>query len=323
MEEKNENGYFKSNMRIIQFASHYWKFLLGVAIVSGILATFFSGPQFIDPKYKSEAVIYPANKYEYTDETRLDQMQQYLLSNLIKEALIRQFNLYEEYEIDSNYIYAKAYMNAAYSEHVKIEETRYESIRITVLSKSPRKAKQMVEEILNQANLIVRKKEREKIKEVIDYVGYHLELKKKRIDSLESKMQEISTKYGVLDKNTQSREVTKAYLQFLLQGKKGSDFEKANELYDNIGRYGQNYTSLQIQLDSMNAQYAKNVARYDEAKKDYFKEITYSYIIVHPEVPSKKSYPIRVAIVISAIISTVGFSFILMLLLGYQKKKHV
>tara|TARA_R110000868_G_scaffold158971_5_gene387406 strand:- start:416 stop:1387 length:972 start_codon:yes stop_codon:yes gene_type:complete len=323
MEENSSKKYFESNMKVIEFAKHYWKFLLGIAVVSGVLAVFFSEPNFIAPKFTSTAIIYPANLGGYSGETRLDQMQQYLESNEIRDTIINKYNLYDEYEVDSSKLYHKSLMINAFSKHFTFEETRYESIKITVTSKSPIKAKQMADEVLKQLDLTIRTTEREKFKELlVIYENLMLE-KKNQVDSLEKQIRKISTEYGILDYIAQSEEVTKGYMQFLLSGKKGSDFQEAKELYNNLEQYGRHYHNLHAQLNEINDEYVRRLHEYEQILKDYNKEQTYSYVLVKPEVPDKKSSPVRVAIVLAAIAASVGFTFVMMLLLGYQRKKNV
>jgi capsular polysaccharide biosynthesis protein len=46
---------------LIQVIRRNSKTLLILSIVSAIVGVIFSGPQFIKPKYKSVAVVYPVN----------------------------------------------------------------------------------------------------------------------------------------------------------------------------------------------------------------------------------------------------------------------
>ena len=155
-------AYMRSNMKIIEFAIKKWKLLILIGLIAGVFAAVFSMPEFISPKFKSEAVIYPANLGQYAEETGLEQMQQYLESNEIRNYIISKFNLYDEYEIDSTVRSSKTAIYKVYAEHISFDETKYESIRITVLSTDPVKAKEIIDEIIDQLNVTIRKVEREK-----------------------------------------------------------------------------------------------------------------------------------------------------------------
>ncbi len=310
----------KSNIEIVRFAAKKWKILVIIGLIAGVFAAVFSMPQFIPPKFQSEAIIYPANLGQYGEENRLEQMQQYLESNEVRDKIIEKFNLYEEYDINQDDPNKRTSMNYEYTKHITFEETRFESIRITTLSTDPFKARDMAAEIIEQLNQIIRKTEREKYQELVIIDKRMMENKKHQLDSLERKIRKISTTYGILDYTTQSERVTEKYMDFLLSGKKGKDFEEAKKLYVNLQNYGRKYHDYHAQLNIVNREYMARQMSYELSMKDYQKIQTYSNVVVKPQVSDKKAYPIRWLIVAVAMITSVGFTFVLMLVLGYQKK---
>ncbi len=317
MEERKGNSYFRSNVNIFVFAFRNWKILGSVALVAGVLAAVFSGPNFISPKFTSKAVIYPANLGVYSGETRLEQMQQYLESNAIRDSIIEKFNLWDEYEIDKKYPSSKNMMIEVYGEHIGFDETKFESIRITASSTDPVKARDIVAEIIDQLNETVRRTERQKYKEILVINEKMMLEKRHQLDSLEDLIKEYSVKYGLLDYITQSEEVTEGYMNFLLEGRKGGDFEEARKLYDNLEEHGRKFHNWHAQLNVVNAEYMSRLHNYEHAKKDFEKYQTYSNVLVSPEVPDKKSSPIRWLIVLSAMIAATLFTFVVISLREY------
>jgi capsule polysaccharide export protein KpsE/RkpR len=317
---KTGKEYFQSSMSILDFAIRKWRILLGVAVISAIMAAVFSGPKFISPKFTSFAVVYPANLGNYSDETRLEQMQQYLESNVIRDSLIEKYDLYEEYEIDSTLPTSRNIMNKVFSENVSFEETAFESIKITASSTSPLKAKKMVDEVLDQLNKIIRKTEREKYKEIVVINQNLVDQKREQVDSLEDRIRVYSIKYGLLDYIEQSEEVTEGYIQFLLKGKKGEDYQEVKSLYNNLKKHGRMFHNLHAQLNVVNDEYMARLNNLEHAIKNYKKVQTYSNILVRPEVPDKKSYPIRWLIVVGATLAATLFTFTILLVLGYHNR---
>jgi hypothetical protein len=63
---------------------------------------FISSPIVITPKYKSTAIVYPTNLFEYSKESTTEQMFQILLSNDIKFKMLNAFNLDKHYNLDRN-----------------------------------------------------------------------------------------------------------------------------------------------------------------------------------------------------------------------------
>jgi capsule polysaccharide export protein KpsE/RkpR len=307
-------------MEIVQFAAKKWKLLFVIGAIAGIFAYVFSLPQFIPPKFKSEAVIYPANLGQYAEENGLEQMQQYLESNELRDYIIEKFNLYDEYDINQEDPNKRTYMNAAYAEHITFEETRFESIRIKTLSTDPVKARDIAAEIIEELNRIIRRTERKKYEEIVVINKKMMDDKKAHLDSLEKVIREISTKYGILDYITQSERVTEKYMDFLLSGKKGKDFEEAKTLYENLQKHGRKYHDYHAQLNIVNEDYMSRLESYEHAKKNLIKIQTYSNVLVNPEVSDKKSYPIRWLILVIAVFASMGFTFVMLLVLGYQKK---
>lgn len=318
--EKEQKDYFASNMKILEFALRQWKFLAGVAVVAGALAGFFSGPDFIAPRYSSEAFIYPANLGGYSGETRLEQMMQYCESNAIRDKVIAKFDLYDEYEIDSTLKSSRNAIYKVYSENIGFDETKYESVNIYASSSDPQKAKDIVQEIIRLLDETIRATERKKFKEQVVINERLMNEKKTQVDSLESIIKEYSTKYGILDYLVQTEEVTKGYMKFLLEGKKGKDFEEVKELYENLKLHGRRYHDLNVQLNKINDEFVNRMNSWEHSLKDYNKVQTHSYVIVSPEVPDKKSYPIRWLIVLTAMVSAAFFTFVILLVRGYNKQ---
>ena len=318
--EKEQKDYFASNMKILEFALRQWKFLAGVAVVAGALSGFFSGPYFIAPRYSSEAFIYPANLGGYSGETRLEQMMQYCESNVIRDKIIEKFNLYDEYEIDSTLKTSRNAIYKLYAENIGFDETKYESVNIFASSSDPQKAKDIVQEIIKLLDETIRETERKKFKEQV-VINEKLYLKKKyQVDSLEAMIKEYSTKYGILDYLVQTEEVTKGYMKFLLEGKKGKEFDEVKELYENLKLHGRRYHDLNVQLNKINDEYVNRMNSWEHSLKDYNKVQTHSYVIVSPEVPDKKSYPIRWLLVLTAMVSAAFFTFVILLVRGYNKQ---
>lgn len=315
-----ETNEYKSNWKILKYALEFWKILIAVAIVSGILAIVFTSPKFLPPKFTSTAVLYPSNLGEYGSETPLEQMLQYLHSSSIKDSVIKKFNLYDEYDIDQDWNMSGYYMNAEYWSHVAIEKNQNEAVKLTVISQDPQRAKNMVEEIIHQANQKIRRTEREKYAEILEISRNYYNKMKSYKDSMEAELQKISQEYGVFDLPSQSERITEAYLGLLKSGKRGKEFNEVKEMYDNLKEYGRRQQNISIELEEFQELYNDAREEYELALKDYNKIQTYSNLTVEPEVPDRKSYPVRWLIFLLAVFSAVTFTFVLLLIIGYKNR---
>ncbi len=321
MSNNQENTSLQSNQKMFEFAFKSWKLLLGIGLVAAILAAVFSSSAFLPPRFTSKAVIYPTNTWKYGNETIVEKMQQYLYSDRIRNAIIEKYNLYEEYDIDKDYFRAPAYMKMAYDEHFSVRETRYQSIEIAVSSTDPEKAKNMAKDIITLVNEIILEFEREKLKEVMFSEKEKMKSFERQMDSIKAVIQDYSSKYGILDFPNQTAEFTEGYMKFLLQSKKGKDFEVVEDMYDNLKNYGYQVYELSKTLEKLNETYAEQALNYHDAYGNYVRELDYTYVIVSPELPTLKSYPIRWLIVSVATLSSMLFTFILLLIFRSTKSK--
>ena len=131
-----------------------WKWhIIIISIIAAIAGVIFSGPKFITPKYKSDAIVYPGGRTEFSDETYTEQMLQIMDSQEIMDSVVEKFDLMNHYEIDRNYKYAKTALVGEYRDRISISKTPYDAVKIKVLDKDPQLAYEIVNEIINQYNI--------------------------------------------------------------------------------------------------------------------------------------------------------------------------
>ena len=71
--------------------------IIAITLVAAVLGVIFSGPKFITPKYKSEAIVYPSGRAEFSDETFTEQMLQVMESQEILDSVAEIFDLMSHY----------------------------------------------------------------------------------------------------------------------------------------------------------------------------------------------------------------------------------
>ncbi|MFO8129505.1 MAG: Wzz/FepE/Etk N-terminal domain-containing protein [Bacteroidales bacterium] len=296
-----------------------WKWKYHIAIITGIaivLAIVFSSPFFITPKYKSNAVVYPANISSYSDESETEQMLQILQSKDIKDSVIKKFDLARHYDLDSNYKYFYTTLYYEYGQNVDISKTPYESVEIIVMDEDPVVASEMVQAILDFYDEKVRKLHNQKYLEVIRM--YHDILRKKKggIDSLQIRLSQLSKEYGLIDYDAQALEVTKGHLKTIMGANKGNiDQEEVDRLMNNMKERGGELITLVESLRNEARTYADLKVEYENAIRFYTDVFTYSNIVTHPYPSDKKSYPVRWLIVAFTGLSVFFLSAIIIVLI--------
>ncbi|MFM7079592.1 MAG: hypothetical protein ACKOYC_07345, partial [Bacteroidota bacterium] len=80
------------------------KYAKQLSIVAGstiLLSIVFSSEFFIKPKFKSTAIVYPSNLIPYSTESPTEQMIQLFGSDEIRDEIIKDFDLFKHYEVDT------------------------------------------------------------------------------------------------------------------------------------------------------------------------------------------------------------------------------
>lgn len=304
---------------IIPIIRRNFKTILGLTLLAGILAAVFSGPTFMRPRFKSTAIVYPSNLTPYSKETRTEQLIQLLQSSDIRDTLVEKFDLYRRYDIDVNSKGSKFNVEKEYNSFVGVNKTKFESVEITVEDYSPDTAFLMAQEIITQVNLKARKLQREKSWEIVVMTQEQIDYYESHLDSVEARLNELREEYGLLDYETQTQEVTQGYFRIAASGKTGEAKKKAEKILEGLSKHGGEFQRLSSLKEFGEEELSELYTANQEAINDINKKLTYTNEVVSPQIPDKKSYPVRWLVVFTAVFSTALFSSILLLLFNARK----
>jgi capsule polysaccharide export protein KpsE/RkpR len=302
-----------------------WKkhlFIIGLATI--LISTIFSGPTFIEPKYKSFAILYPSNIIPYAGENQSEQMIQLLESDDIRRDVCRIFNLMKHYGIDSaNDKYSQSHFLEMYKDNINFRKTEYESVEITVLDKDAKMASDIADSIIDLMNKKAKSLQREKSQEVVEIYKNQLDKKRAERDTMEKELRDIRTNYGITSYDNQSREVTREYLQALSMSGNAEGINEAKRLMKNLEEKGGDYVALNENLWRVRGSYYDIQTLYENAVKDVDKVLTYSNVVSKPFPADKKSYPVRWIIVLISTISTLFLAFMFLAFVEQRAKTKV
>jgi uncharacterized protein involved in exopolysaccharide biosynthesis len=309
--------YFKSKSLInILFR---WKVHLAViVVVAAVLAAFFSSSIFITPLFKSFAVLYPSNISAYADESLSEQMIQVLQSKDIRDSLVLKFDLPRHYGIDPNYEYYTSTLLWEFSKNVKISKTPYDAVTIEVWDKDPKVACDMVNEIMNQYNFKLRGLHKEKFSEVVSNYRTVTDYKRRELDSISQRSQELGVKYGLLDYPNQTREVMRAYLSGGGSGSRGSE---VNRLKKNLEEKGGEREMISNLMVAITKDYSAFKLDYDRAVLDLNRNYTYVNVLNKPFPADKKGYPVRWVIVVVSALASLFLAVIVIGIIESRRKR--
>jgi uncharacterized protein involved in exopolysaccharide biosynthesis len=293
------------------------KWFIIIGIISIIAGVFISSPIVIRPKYQAEAVLYPMNLTPYSNESSTEQMLQLLESNEIINSLISDFDLYAKYQINPESKGSRYKILKEIKDNIQISKTSFESVVIEVTDYNAEEAKAMVDSIISKVNQIAKRIEQAKAKAEIEALEIIKKQKGQTINNLLDSIRSYSVKYDVLDYIMQSKEVTAGYMEILARNVRGKSYEEAMRLYKNLEQHGRKFHDFHHQLNLTREEYAHLEKEYDEALKKLKQDYTFTNVIVSPEVPDKKSYPIRWLIVLIFFVSA---ELMLLALLMFKNK---
>lgn len=293
-----------------------WKLQLIVVVVAAvILSAFFSSPIFIKPLYKSNCVLYPSNISPYSDESETEQSVQIFQSRDIRDSLVKRFNLARHWGIDSAYKHFESTLAWEYSQRIKVGKTPFEAVEIEVMDEDPIMARDLIVAMLDIYNRKIREMHRQKFGEVVENYNFIMGVRKHYMDSLTGAVNELGTKYGLLEYQSQTREVMRAYL-----GNGGSmRSADAKNLKKNMEEKGGNMLTLAEMLRAEAGTFSQMKLDADRALLDYNRHYTYVNLLSKPFVSDKKAYPIRWLIVT---LSTATAFFMALLIIGMIERKR-
>jgi hypothetical protein len=295
------------NTNYLKWVMEHKKALIGVQVIAIIAACIFSSPYFMPQQFKSFAIVYPYNLAPYSHETPTEQMLEFLSSRDIKEGVIKRFNLASHYNVDTTDRQWKSKLLEKYDKNIIIDATEYEAVEIMVYDVNADSAYRIVNGILNLLNQKILAVQKAKSVEIAGMWKMQLDTKKKECDSLSELSKSLSVQYGLLDYSSQTREVTKAY--YTPASAKSSDV--ANQM-KNMEEKGMELQAVNQHLTAALNNYDDILVKYEDAKRDVNKQLTFSNIITSPYAADKKSYPIRWLVVLITCIAAFVFSAVVL-----------
>ena len=284
------NNYFDNTPLIKTVAKWKWHIVI-ISCVAGILGAIFSGSAFITPLFKSEATVYPTHIEEYSAETLTEQMLQIMQSQEIMDSVVEKLNLMPHYKIDKSYKYWKSALIYRYRSNVRISRTPYDAVSIKVYDSDPDLACKMVYEIVDYYNKTMKMITQKQRTEQVKMFQSTLKDNEHYMDSLRERLSTIGQEYGIVDVTSQSREITRAYLN---NGKS----DKLNELKENLEEYSSEVNMINALIEHASEIYYVTKAEYERELRYCYDNITFANIISSPFPADRKAFPIRWVIVL-------------------------
>lgn len=322
----NERYSFNSNDLLFKIY-HYKKPLIIISSIGFVVSLIIS--LFITPLYKSSVIVFPApstsisqayittlNTYKkesvFGEEEEVEQILQVLNSDELRNNIIRKFNLWNHYEIDSvNTSHPLDKMMKEFQDKISFKRTEYMAVEIEVFDKDPEIAAQMANEITCQIDSVMNKMEKSRAIAAFAIVKQEYDAKVKQLEHFEDSLRNVMQK-GVFDFESQSEVFNKAYADALASGNSRGAQQLKVKL-DTLAKYGSTYISLRDFLIYEKEQLSLLNSRYKEAEVDANQILTHYYVVNKAFKNDKKAKPKRSIIVLVSTLSTFAFAFIILI----------
>ncbi|MBP7808014.1 MAG: hypothetical protein KA163_01855 [Bacteroidia bacterium] len=289
------------------------KAILIVTLLAAIASTVVSF--MLKPKYKSYAVVFPVNLSPSSEESNTEQLLQYFNSEEVKNTVAQKFGLFKHYEVDSAASGAQSLFDLYFKGNVSVSPTLYESIEIIVKDESPIMARNIAQAMIDETNLLVRNIKKQRLLEYINNSQRIIDYENRRIDSTNSKINELRTEYNIIDVTAQSKYLSKK----IIENKPLTETDK--KLFEGI----RNKNTELDKLWNVSVGQMKTLSEFkdqnDKYLLDYFGEISFTNTVSKPTLPDKKFFPVRWLIVSISTMSAFALAALFFILSNKSVRK--
>lgn len=366
MNKKVEDTSFFNSANIVFFTFKWRNPIIIITLIATIAAIVFSGSSFIKPKYQSTVIFFPTTTnsisrallsenagdkqdiLQFGEEEQAEQLLQILNSDVIRNRIIKKYDLMNHYQIDTTERFPYTRLYREYKDNIQFERTEFMSVRIEVLDTDPQKAADIANDIAALLDSTKNKIQKERAVEGFKIVEREYHLKLDYVRSLEDSLTGLRNK-GIFDYGTQSEilseEYTKALSNLNTEAAQLKVLEQYNELPDTstintkarikgaeakvknleakldiLAELGGASVSLTEVLSLEREQLSLLKERYDKAKVDAEQILPHKFVVNYAVKAEKKSYPIRWLIVLTTMLSSFILGILIMIALENLKK---
>jgi uncharacterized protein involved in exopolysaccharide biosynthesis len=299
-----------------------------VAFVASLIVSFQ-----ITPLFQSTAILIPAAATQaskdvfvnsrvkgitvFGDDEEVEHLLQVVSSETLRRETIAKQNLFSHYEIDPSENEAWFQINKKFSNNISFRRSRYRTVRIEVLDKSPEKAAEIANTIVVLADSLMRATKRDVAKKALQVLDLQYQQTLKEIYITEDSLTEVMKK-GLLNLPYQAKEVTKVYSEAIAKG--NTEAAKRVEKYiDHLALNGAALNRLQNEAQNLTAQ-LKSLKDNLQVLNAEANGVIPSQFVIDRAVPSdKKAKPKKAIIIIVSTLSAIFFSVFLFVFVEFVR----
>jgi Chain length determinant protein len=299
---------------IIKIVFKNWKQIAIVTIIGIVAGIIVASPLVKKPLFKSQAVIYPYNITHFSEESPSETLDEFVDSPEMMYMMDEKFKLGRHYKIDSTGNSYKETLKQMYQEYFSFNLTSNRSVEIEVFDTDPVMAQKYCQGIISCIDEMFTSKLTLKSLDELKLWQVQRATTNNKIDSLRKILNEMSEKYGLLNFYSQTKEASKVQYKLISKGQSPANNKEFNDLLIGLRTKGFEFYMLDNEYNSLINLRTEALSNITKIERDLKKKFTYSMIVSAPDLPIKKSKPIRWIIVLSFAVSSFIFALLLLFL---------
>lgn len=315
MEDQSRNPVnFLKGIRFL----YRWKItFLAAVLPSAILAYILASPPFTDPLYRSVTTFYPTSEGALSDqvihpdgvheegylnfgeEQRVEVFLETLNSEKIKGIMLKQFNLFEHYDIPQDAANRYKRFSRTFKSNVEISKTQFQAVKVEVLDEDPGMAADMANALVQAADSLQNQLRNERAQNTLRIVKDKYQQQQNRVATLADSVKALADK-GLVAFEEQSERLVETLGKARLENQ-GEIVRRLENKLDVVGQYGPVYHGLIEQITYVNERIGILYETYERIKADAEEKLSNVYVIDKAKPSSddaKPNKPLIVALVL-------------------------
>jgi len=310
MNKEKSNSY---NFGSVDLLIYMWKkrwILIGVGLFAAIASIIISFQ--ITPKFQSTVIMFPTtgasisksllsanytgrqDAYGFGEEEQAEQLLQVLNSELIRERIIRKYNLMEHYEIDPSSRYPYTQLAEEYRSNIKFRRTEFMSVEVAVMDRDPEIAANIANDIADLIDTVYNSMKKQRARAAFELVEHEYAEAEENISRLQDSLQLV----GADISGTMRR----------------SGGASMSHLLNALSAHGGSFLTLANRLNHETERLADLRQRYQEARVESVQELPHKFIVDRAYASEKKAYPKKSIIVMVSTASAFLLTLILLII---------
>lgn len=265
------------------------KTLVMVCVATAVVS--FGISFVLKEKYKSEAVVYPINMYQTSEESTTEQLLQYFHSEDVKYQIAKELDLFGRYGIDTvNEKGGRALFGYMIQDNFKVSPTLYESIELSVTDTDPVMARKLCSRWIALTNELIRESKQFTQRQYVVNARSIISKEQRELDSMSNEIKKLRGEFkgneSEKEANAKDASVKGNSDVYVLKGRIKSTLKSMVDIKEQLYKF---------MLDS-------------EGKVDFILPVT------KPTLSDKRSYPVRWIIVLVSTLSAAFFTSLIIVI---------